>query len=129
MREITFVSCTRGAKEETALHSSLQAFTRVDARFFEHNRVGLSTRYNAVLEEYRDSDRIIVFVHDDVTIDDLAIHEKLNASLAKGYAVAGLAGQSTFTIDNTNPIIMWMQRPHRTLSGKVRHRLPDGKSS
>jgi hypothetical protein len=126
MKELLLVSCTRGAKEDTALHRSLGVLGPVDVRFFEHNREGLSARYNAVLDAERDADRIVVFVHDDVTLDDPAMRAKLNAALARGYAVSGLAGQSTFTIDHTNPIIMWMQRPYRTLSGKVRHRLADG---
>jgi hypothetical protein len=129
VRDLAFVCCTRGRKEATDLHRSLTALGTGGVTFVENNRVGLSARYNAVLDANRDADRILVFVHDDVVLDDPAAREKLNAAVDGGAAVVGLAGTAAFRISRLDPVTMWLQRrpPHPDLSGRVRHRFPDGR--
>jgi len=46
-------------------------------------------------KEETDRDEIVIFVHDDVTIGDLFLQEKMTAAFdQKNYAIAGLAGTS-----------------------------------
>jgi hypothetical protein len=66
--KLFIVSCTRGCKEETVLYRSLQRLGIDSFLFFENNEKGLSTCYNAVLDAKADSDEIVIFVHDDVSI-------------------------------------------------------------
>ena len=77
-RSLLFVSCTRGRAEETDLFQSLQKLDASDSWFFENNENGLSVCYNSVLDDCAGSDVIVVFAHDDVTIGDLFLREKLD---------------------------------------------------
>src|ERR1035437_1457215 len=101
MREFFIVSCTRGRKEETDLYGSLRKLGTDRFLIIEDNKKGLSTCYNSVLDERAGRDEIVIFVHDDVTIGDLFIYEKLDKAFVQlGYAIAGLAGSSIFVIDH-----------------------------
>jgi hypothetical protein len=68
LRDLLFVSCTRGSATDTNLYSSLQKLGMEDSWFFEGNEKGLSVCYNTVLDECAGTDVVVVFVHDDVTI-------------------------------------------------------------
>jgi GT2 family glycosyltransferase len=127
MTGLTIICCTRGAKEATDLFASLGSLPPLlDVRFIENNRTGLAARYNAALDEFRDADRIIAFVHDDVAIDDPLIDAKLNTGLGRGYVISGLAGQSAFSINHRHAVSQWLQPVPDAQSGRVRHRHPDG---
>ncbi len=51
MKDLFFVSCTMGNKEDTVLYRSLLKLGTNQYRFYEQNRTGLSTIYNQVLNE------------------------------------------------------------------------------
>jgi hypothetical protein len=55
----------------------LQKLDMEDSWFFEGNESGLPVCYNSVLDDCAGSDAIIVFAHDDVTIGDVFLREKL----------------------------------------------------
>src|SRR5205807_799558 len=98
-------------------------------RFFENNEQGLSARYNSVLEERAGHDEIVVFVHDDVTICDVYVREKLNEAISElGYSIVGLAGNLNFKIDTKEAITNWMSPRHnfQILSGAVEHGMQTG---
>jgi GT2 family glycosyltransferase len=123
MREFFIVSCTRGRKEETDLYGSLRKLGTDHFLIIEDNKKGLSTCYNSVLDERAGRDEIVIFVHDDVTIGDLFIYEKLDKAFVQlGYAIAGLAGSSIFVIDHNIQVTNWAQSPKETWSGGVEHR-------
>jgi GT2 family glycosyltransferase len=126
MKGVTIVCCTPEPKEGTDLFASLAALPPLDVRFIENNRTGLAARYNAVLDEFRDADRIVVFVHDDVSIDDPLIEAKLNTGFDRGYVISGLAGQSAFSINHRDAFSQWMQPVPNAQSGRMRHRLLNG---
>lgn len=122
MNELFFVSCTRGRKEETALYRSLRKLGTDRFQFFENNQKGLPTCYNSVLDERGSRDDIVIFVHDDVTIGDLFIREKLTAGFDHNdYAIAGLAGNPIFTINSRAKITPWWTPPQECHSGAVEH--------
>jgi hypothetical protein len=121
-RDLFIVSCTRRRKEETLLYRSLTKLGTERFRFFENNRLGLSSCYNSVLDDEPGGDGIIVFVHDDVTIGDLFLHEKLNEAFDKhGFAIAGVAGTAGFRIDPSLETTMWNCPPQEAWSGWVEH--------
>jgi len=122
MKDLYFVSCTAGRQEDTVLHRSLRKLGTDRVQFFQDNRVGLATCYNGVLDERAGRDEIVVFVHDDVTIGDLFIQEKLNEAVGPlGFAIVGLAGTSSFNLMLDKQITMWLQPPQQALSGAVEH--------
>jgi GT2 family glycosyltransferase len=68
-----------------------------------------------------------VFAHDDVTIGDAFLREKLaDAFERQGYAIAGVAGSSQFNTNPDDPLTKWCQPPDSTWSGAVEHDLPGG---
>jgi hypothetical protein len=118
-RDLLFVSCTRGRAEETDLFRSLQKLGIEDAWFFEGNENGLPACYNTVLDECAGTDVIVVFAHDDVTIGDAFLREKLADAFEKqGYAIAGVAGSSQFNTNPDDPLTKWCQPPDSTVVGR-----------
>jgi len=127
VRKLFIVSCTRGRKEETDLYRSLRKLGTDCFRFIENNRKGLSTCYNHILDEKAGRDEIAIFVHDDVTIGDLFLQEKMTEAFdQKNYAITGLAGTSDFKIRPDLGPISWLQPPPEALSGAVEHHIPGG---
>ena len=126
-RNLLFVSCTRGRAADTDLFRSLQKLDMEDSWFFEGNESGLPVCYNSALDDCAGSDAIIVFAHDDVTIGDVFLREKLAVAFEKhGYAIAGIAGSSQFNTNPDGPLTKWCQPPDSAWSGAVEHDLPGG---
>ncbi len=94
---IEFVSATRSTLAEfrssTALGRSLPrvAYNRtIVPRVTVENTTGLPTLYNRAIDDDTDND-ILVFLHDDVFIDDYFIGQRVVEGL-KAFDVIGLAG-------------------------------------
>jgi GT2 family glycosyltransferase len=103
----------------------LQKLGVEDSCFFESNESGLPVCYNAVLDDCTGRGVIVVFAHDDVTIGDAFLREKLADAFDKqGYAIAGLAGSSHFNTSPDDPLTKWCQPPDSAWSGAVEHDLP-----
>jgi GT2 family glycosyltransferase len=107
-------------KEETDLFRCLDRLGIEKPWFFENNREGLSTCYNRVLDESAGRNAIALFVHDDVLIEDLFLHEKLDAG-AGTFAIQGLAGASSFDLQPGFQQTVWTRAPREHLSGAVCH--------
>lgn len=89
-------SCTKNTKEETPLFKSCNKILKhsnvsFDLVFKENNTDGLSKCYNEFLNNSKQKYDIIVFIHDDVYLDDCFIFRKL-LQLHKNYDIIGLAG-------------------------------------
>jgi hypothetical protein len=94
MKNITLVSATRGANlEDKALGKSLRRIPGISKTCIVYsNTDGLCTVYNRFLtEEYKDD--ILLFVHDDVFLEDYWLAQRLNEAL-NTFDVVGIAGQS-----------------------------------
>ena len=126
MKEIMLVCATRKSREEFkkcaplfASLKKLQASPRkVTSRITYQNRLGLGTIYNRYLKT-RHEDKILVFVHDDVRIEDLFFVEKLNEAFKK-FDVVGLAGNKEPDIN----YLSWFDQ-RRPLTGFVAHRVTE----
>lgn len=62
-----------------------------DIFYNTNNTTGLSKNYNVILEKYKNDYDYIVFLHDDVYVDDFNILEKLERA-HKLFDIVGLAG-------------------------------------
>lgn len=93
---VIFVCATRAKPEEFAATPTGQSIARIrfsgriKLALAVNNRAGLPSVYNRVIQEsFRD--HILVFVHDDVWIDDVFFVNHLVAGLSE-YDVVGVAG-------------------------------------
>ena len=93
---VIFVCATRAKPEEFAATSTGQSIARlrfsspIKLALAAQNRMGLPAVYNKVIQEaFRD--HILVFIHDDVWIDDVFFVSHLLAGL-RDFDVVGVAG-------------------------------------
>lgn len=129
MTSIMIVSATRqteqGFWDTTALGASLRRLSfdeRIRGRIAYQNLRGLPEVYNQALDESQDSD-ILVFVHDDVWLEDSFLADRLHEATMR-YDVVGVAGnrrrqpgQPAWAFADTT--LAWDDKAH--LSGAVAH--------
>lgn len=90
-----FVIATQKTQEEFNKTSQIALFLdksgyRTKAKVFFENKKGLPELYNIFLTE-NNKDKKIIFVHDDVLVEDLFFEEKLDLAFEK-FDIVGLAG-------------------------------------
>jgi len=101
MNKLLIATCTRAKTLEEfstrPLYESLkkQCDMHPDIEFyiFKDNTNGLSQNYNLLLKNDKYKDYTILFVHDDVILEDIFLYEKL---LQSPYSITGLAGATSF---------------------------------
>jgi hypothetical protein len=122
MRELLFVCCTPGRKEDTVLLRSLGKLPGQRSLYFEQASTRHASCYNYVLNQIAKPDQIVVFVRDDTLVSDLFIQEKLNQAMdVLGFAVVGVAGAATFTLNENQPATLWNLAPPEQLSGAIEY--------
>jgi len=122
MKEIMLVCATRMSREafkksaplSTSIKKLHASAKKVTSKITYQNRQGLGTIYNRYLKA-RHADKILVFVHDDVRIEDPFLVEKLNEAL-KTFDVVGLAGNKEPDLNSPS----WFDQ-RRPLTGFVAH--------
>lgn len=123
--KIALYSATRNSIETTPFFKSTARLQdHVHISYAEHNTTGLSKLYNAFIDKCKDQYDYIVFVHDDVYIDDLDICSKLETAHQQ-FDIVGLAG-------GVNPVIQSPALWHlmcggfgmHNLRGAVAHNIP-----
>lgn len=83
-----------------------------------NNKEGLSKVYNSFITE-ENRNKNIIFVHDDVLIEDLFFAEKLEIAFEK-FDIVGLAGSKTCDLNSINPA--WHQMcEKKDMVGEVSH--------
>lgn len=120
MSDLFFVSCTRDAKEDSLLWTSLRALGIPDFHFFEHNRRGLPVCYNEWLERLAGQDVRLVLAHDDVMLGDVFVRDKLDEAF-KTFSIAGVVGSSYFDIQLETEAYSWDVWPAEHVSGAIEH--------
>ena len=117
------VSATRdSSKYKTDLNKSIKSLNmdNVDVDIITDNKSSLSVIYNNYMcDEYYDRYQCILFVHDDVFIDDTKVFKKIKTQFNKGFAVVGLAGGSTLEIKK--PALWHIMSQQKSWSGAVAH--------
>ena len=98
----------------------LYSISEFDMKIIVDNKKGLSEIYNSfITEEYKNN--IILFIHDDVEINDLFLVETLNKS---PYTVSGLAGSKTFDLSKDK--FAWhICCERKDMMGEVSHKKDD----
>jgi hypothetical protein len=131
-KSCVFVSCTARAEEKRNDLLIVQSFEHgrfdlfADLDILWSNKLGLSASYNLKLEEYAVTDvEFLVFVHDDVYIDDLKILDKLRiAHRNLGYQIIGAAGATSAKISDPSLWHLMSERTHHR--GFVQHFIQNG---
>jgi len=96
--KFAFYSVTRGSINNTMFYESVNRLAdEVDVVYEENNTEGLSKRYNDLIRTSKNLYEYIVFVHDDVFVDDLNVCQKL-IHAHRDFDIVGLAG-------GINPVI------------------------
>jgi len=121
--EILIVACTT-AKTDTEfetrpLYRSLKHHYEcgMDFFLFKDNKKGLSECYNTILKDPKNIDKIVLFVHDDVELDDVFLGRKL---LDSPYSITGLAGAKSF--NKASDKLAWhISAPREDYVGEVAH--------
>jgi hypothetical protein len=128
MKQIIVVICTKSKTieefEQKPIYKSLEKLNKIyntsqfDVIILTNNSKGLSEAYNEFLNDEKFKNNILLFVHDDVELNDPFLVEKLNDS---PYIVTGLAGSKTCNL--SMPKMAW----HLTTSpsemvGEVSHK-------
>jgi hypothetical protein len=89
---VAFHSVTRDDIKKTLYYKSISnVIGEKLISFDQFNKEGLSKRYNDILDKCIDKYEYIIFVHDDVYIDDARVIEKLDEA-HKEFDIVGLAG-------------------------------------
>lgn len=110
--------------KETLLGKSLEKIS-LDiccANIIYGNTIGLPTLYNKVLKSPDNHDKIVLFVHHDVSLEDAFLVEKLNEAIEQ-FDIVGLAGGSSVEIKT--PALWHLMANRETWSGSVAHKFPD----
>jgi hypothetical protein len=89
-----------------------------DVRIVKDNKRGLSEVYNEFINKDEFSNKILLFVHDDVELNDLFLVEKLNES---PYVVTGLAGSKTCNL-GTAKLAWHLATNKEDMVGEVAHK-------
>ncbi len=136
--KLEIISATRHSEEEfwksSALGISLKRLAydkRLNPHISIENRNGLSAVYNESINK-ADDDSILVFMHDDVWIDDYFFYQRIKDGL-EHFDIIGVAGNRRRTGNQPawafkNADLIWDDRAN--LSGSVAHgKFPFGRIS
>lgn len=111
MKPILVVSATRHKRAHTKIYQSLHALSgnsknaELKLDIIENNTQGLPAIYNKYLNRKTLSKHdIILFVHDDVYIDDLKLRGKLYNNLREMYDIVGVVGCVNPVV---SPPVLW----------------------
>lgn len=101
MNKLLIVTCTKANNdkefEQRPIFNSLkrhyEGSSNVSFHLFKDNHRGLSECYNEIIKNPNNIDKTVLFVHDDVILEDLFLYDKLMQS---PYSITGLAGAKSF---------------------------------
>lgn len=95
--------------------------SRISYVIYYNNIIGLAKIYNKEITK-KNKDKIVVFVHDDVDIQDFYLVEKLNTAIVD-FDVIGLAGGKNINLKS--PALWHIMTERSTWSGAVGHIFAD----
>jgi hypothetical protein len=130
MKKILIVTCSKTSGKDSTLVQSLTEL-KSDCKLVinANNRSGLPVAYNKqITEENLKNHDIVLFVHDDVFIDDLKLQGKLYTAVNHlGYDIVGLAGAKTIKVKE--PYLWHRMSDPKDWSGSVSHPVDNGSKS
>ena len=110
MSKLLIVTCTKAKTNEEfvlrpiyhSLRKQCEHNPNIEFHIFKDNQRGLSTCYNEILKDPNNINKTVLFVHDDVFLEDIFLYEKL---IDSPYSITGLAGSKTF--NKTTDKLAW----------------------
>lgn len=126
MSKLIIVVCTQAKTQEEfqsqPIYKSLEKqynsnHPKVDFIAFKDNKRGLSECYNEVLTNSKYINDTVLFVHDDVELEDLFLYEKL---INSPYSITGLAGARSFN-KYADKLAWHLSAPREDYVGEVAH--------
>jgi hypothetical protein len=101
INKLLIVICTQAKTDKEfeqkqislSLKKQYESNSNVNFHIFKDNKKGLGLCYNEILKDPNNLDKIALFVHDDVVLEDIFLYEKLMFS---PYSITGLAGTKSF---------------------------------
>ncbi len=123
MNRIKIITCTKTKTarefESRPIFKSLEAYDKLGSLDFHVERdcqMGLPAAYNKHINA-ENGNRILLFVHDDVELEDICLYDKL---IASPYDVTGLAGAQEF--NKQSPHLTWNNSAQpSSFRGEVAH--------
>lgn len=129
-KSITIFSATKQNRhEDLEIWKYMKKFTSgtdpgpIEGYIKTNNTTGLPTLYNKELERSDNKDKILVFAHDDLFIQDGFLHEKLNEAMEQ-FDIIGLAGIKA-PIEIKSPAAWHLMGKPEQYSGAVAHYKPN----
>lgn len=122
MKKILVVTCSKGDGKSSSLVQSLKQLDKdISLVINANNTTGLPQAYNKqITPENLIKHDIVLFVHDDVYIDDLKLKGKLYTAINNlNYDIVGLAGTSKMKI--SEPCLWHLMSTKEDWSGAVTH--------
>lgn len=125
MTKLLIVTCTK-TKTDTefqtrpifnSLKKQYDLNPNTEIYIFKDNKKGLSTCYNEILKNKEHKGKTVLFVHDDVVLEDIFLYEKLTNS---PYSITGLAGAKTFN-KSANKLAWHLASTKDNFVGEVAH--------
>jgi hypothetical protein len=105
-------------KEKSQLYPFLEKEKNIKYTIIYQNKVGLPKIYNTFISEDNRNERLI-FVHHDVSIEDIFLCEKLDSAFLK-YDIVGLAGSKSCNI-NSEMAAWHLMSSKEHMAGEVAH--------
>lgn len=129
MKKLLIVTCTKAKNSEefckrpifASLKKQCETNADVDFYIFKDNKRGLSACYNEILKDPQHLDKTVLFVHDDVILEDLFLYEKL---ISSPYSITGLAGAKTFN-KSLDKLAWHIAADKNSFVGEVSHSAKD----
>jgi hypothetical protein len=99
--KLLIVTCTTAQTDKefeqkpifNSLKKQCENNSQIDFHIFKDNKRGLPSCYNEILKNPQNLNKRVLFVHDDVILEDLFLYEKL---ISSPYSITGLAGTKSF---------------------------------
>jgi hypothetical protein len=123
--QLLIVVCTKSNTDEAfalrpiykSLKLQYETNKNINFHIFKDNKRGLSECYNEILNNSENLDKTVLFVHDDVVLEDLFLYEKL---INSPYSITGLAGAKTFNM-NAQTLAWHIASDRSNYVGEVAH--------
>ena len=125
MSKLLIVTCTQAKNQEEfelkpiflSLKKQCETNLNIDFYIFKDNKKGLSECYNQIINDPNNKNKTVLFVHDDVILEDLFLYEKL---IGSPYSITGLAGAKSF--NKASDKLAWhLCAPREDFVGEVAH--------
>jgi hypothetical protein len=125
MSKLLIVTCTKAKTDKEfeqrpifqSLKKQYEANSNISFHIFKDNQRGLSDCYNDVLTDPANDDKTVLFVHDDVVLEDVFLYEKL---IHSPYSITGLAGAKTFNT-HSHKLAWHLSAERKDFVGEVAH--------